>query len=248
MIRSSLACCCAALLGAAQPAAAAEAIQVNQLGFLPGAHKLAVVPAGGASRFALKDGAGKTVFEGSLGAAATWDASGEKVRLADFSKLATPGTYRIVVEGLADSAPFPIAADAYRALDAGAIRAYTLNRAGIALDARSPAPGRVPPAIRTTRCWCTPRPHRRRGRPAPSSPVPRAGTTPATTTNTSSTPASAPGPCWPPTSISRPGSTAWRCVCLKGTTACRTWSPKPCGTSTGWRRCRTRTTAASITS
>jgi endoglucanase len=134
MIRSSLACCCAALLGAAQPAAAAEAIQVNQLGFLPGAHKLAVVPAGGASRFALKDGAGKTVYEGSLGAAATWDASGEKVRLADFSKLAAPGTYRIVVEGLADSAPFPIAADAYRALDAGAIRAYTLNRAGIALE------------------------------------------------------------------------------------------------------------------
>jgi endoglucanase len=56
------------------------------------------------------------------------------VRLADFSTLATPGSYRIAVEGLADSAPFPIAADAYRALDAGAIRAYTLNRAGIALD------------------------------------------------------------------------------------------------------------------
>jgi endoglucanase len=133
MIRSSLACC-VLLLGAVQAAGAAEAIQVNQLGFLPGAHKLAVVPAGAATRFVLKDGAGKTVFEGSLGAAASWDASGERVRLADFSTLATPGTYRIAVDGLPDSAPFPIGPDAYRALDAGAVRAFTLNRAGIALD------------------------------------------------------------------------------------------------------------------
>ncbi|TQK11778.1 glycoside hydrolase family 9 protein [Herbaspirillum sp. SJZ107] len=115
-------------------AATPPAIKINQLGFLPASQKLAVVQAGSAARFAILDAAsGRTVFEGDLGAPATWDASGENVRLADFSALRTPGTYRLQVAGLPDSAPFPVGADAYRELDAGAIRAYTLNRASIAL-------------------------------------------------------------------------------------------------------------------
>ncbi len=130
----------AALLGAAHAGAAAPAdggvIQLNQLGFLPNAHKLAAVPAGAAGRFRVLDAAGRTVFSGPLGAPATWSPSGEPVRLADFSALRTPGTYRIAVDGAGASAPFPVSADAYRALDAAAIRAYTMNRAGIALDGR----------------------------------------------------------------------------------------------------------------
>lgn len=115
--------------------AAAPAIKVNQVGFLPAAQKLAVVADGTAARFAVIDAAsGKQVLEGSLGAPAAWDASGETVRLADFSALRTPGSYRLRVTGMPDSAPFAVAADAYRALDAEAIRAYTLNRAGIALS------------------------------------------------------------------------------------------------------------------
>lgn len=111
-------------------------IQVSQLGFLPGAQKLAMVPETKSDRFEVKDAAGKVVLEGTLGGAATWDASGQAVRVADLSALRAPGTYRIAVAGLPDSSPFPIAVDAYRQLDAGAIRAYTHNRAGIALDAR----------------------------------------------------------------------------------------------------------------
>jgi len=115
--------------------AAAPAIKVNQVGFLLAAQKLAVVADGTAARFAVIDAAsGKQVLEGSLGAPAAWDASGETVRLADFSALRTPGSYRLRVAGMPDSAPFAVAADAYRALDAEAIRAYTLNRAGIALS------------------------------------------------------------------------------------------------------------------
>jgi endoglucanase len=131
-----LAIAIALLAGVAPAFGAPGAIGVNQLGFLPGAQKLAAVQAAGADRFQVRDAAGKTVLEGRLGAAATWDASGESVRLADFSALRTPGIYRIAVAGLPDSPPFPVSATAYRALDAGAIRAYTLNRAGIALDAR----------------------------------------------------------------------------------------------------------------
>lgn len=119
--------------GSAAAATPAPAIKLNQLGFLPASQKLAVVTAGSAGRFAVLDAGGRTVFEGDLGAPATWDASGETVRLADFSALRTPGTYRLRIAGLADSAPFPVGPDAYRELDAGAIRAYTLNRAGIAL-------------------------------------------------------------------------------------------------------------------
>jgi endoglucanase len=123
------------LLGSSAGAMAAStpAIKLNQLGFLPASQKLAVVQAGSAARFAVLDASGNKVFEGDLGAPATWDASGENVRLADFSALRTPGTYRLQVAGLPASAPFPVGADAYRELDAGAIRAYTLNRASIAL-------------------------------------------------------------------------------------------------------------------
>jgi len=125
----------AATTPAASATEAPTAIKINQLGFLPASQKLAVVPGAAATRFAVVDAAsGKQVFEGSLGAASAWDASGENVRLADFSALRTPGSYRLRVAGLPDSAPFPVAADAYRALDAGAIRAFTLNRASIALS------------------------------------------------------------------------------------------------------------------
>lgn len=124
-----------ASLMAAANATAAPAIKVNQVGYLPAAQKLAVVTDTNAARFAVVEAAsGKPVLEGALGAPATWEASGEAARLADFSALRTPGRYRLRVAGVADSPVFAIDADAYRALDAAAIRAYTLNRAGIALD------------------------------------------------------------------------------------------------------------------
>lgn len=130
---------CAALLlagsaGAAAAPAAPAAIKVNQVGFLPSAQKLAVVPNGAQARFSVVDAAtGKPVFDGSLGAAATWDASNERVRVADFSTLRAPGSYRIRVAGLPDSAPFSIKPGVYRALDVAALRSFTLNRSGIAL-------------------------------------------------------------------------------------------------------------------
>jgi len=132
---------CAALFTCG--AAHAAGIEVNQLGFLPSAQKLAIVPAAddAAARFAVVDAAsGKAVYEGKLGPAATWDASGERVRVADFSGLRTAGRYRIAVAGQPDSPVFAIDATPYRDLDAGAIRAYTLQRAGVALDARIAGP------------------------------------------------------------------------------------------------------------
>jgi endoglucanase len=138
--RSALLAACLTAL-AASGSACAAAIKFNQLGFLPASQKLAVVTdADGdthSDTFAVVDAAsGKTVLEGRLGAPEKWDASGETVRLADFSRLNTPGNYRLRVAGQPDSAPFPIAPDAYRALDAAAIKAYYYQRAGIAIEPR----------------------------------------------------------------------------------------------------------------
>jgi endoglucanase len=134
----------AAWLLAAAPHASAAAdgsVKINQLGFLPTAQKLAVVPGDAQSRFSVVDAAtGSQVLDGEMAAAATWDASGERVRIADFSALRTPGRYRIRVAGLPDSAPFSVAAGVYRDLNIAAIRSYTLNRAGIALTAAVAGP------------------------------------------------------------------------------------------------------------
>jgi endoglucanase len=127
------------LAGAAHAAGAPVAeIKINQLGFLPAAQKLAVVPGDTQASFSVVDAAtGAPVLDGKLAAAAVWDASGERVRVADFSALRAPGRYRVRVAGLPDSVPFSVAADVYRALNVAAIRSYTLNRSGIAPAGRS---------------------------------------------------------------------------------------------------------------
>jgi endoglucanase len=122
--------------GGASAAPAAD-IKLNQLGFLPGATKVAVVPDGGARAFTVvKAGSDAVVQSGTLSAAAAAPDSGETVRLADFSVLTAPGRYQLRVAGLPDSVPFEIGATAYQTVNAAAIKAYYFNRASIALDAK----------------------------------------------------------------------------------------------------------------
>lgn len=109
-------------------------IKLDQIGYLPGSAKVAVVPnVDGAAFTVVKAGSDTVVMRGTLGAAAAYAPAAETVRLADFSALAAPGRYQLRVAGLPDSAPFMVGADAYQALNAAAIKAYYLNRAGIAL-------------------------------------------------------------------------------------------------------------------
>ena len=124
---------CSTGAGLSQPASAVR-IKVNQVGFLPGSAKWAVIPNVAATSFHLvKAGTDTEVFRGVMSAPATWEPAQESVRLADFSALSTPGTYRIRVDGLADSYSFTIAADAYAALNAASIKAFYYNRSGTAL-------------------------------------------------------------------------------------------------------------------
>jgi endoglucanase len=127
---------CAGLLAASLAHAQAQTreIAVNQIGYPPGAAKWAAVPAVEAARFAVLDAAtGQTVLTGSLGAPARWAPAGQDVRLADFSALKAPGRYRLQVQGLPASPPFVVAADAYAALNAAAIKAFYFNRASTPL-------------------------------------------------------------------------------------------------------------------
>ena len=125
------------LMSGAVVAATPPAIRVNQVGFAPGASKVAVVQHGAANAFeVVRAATGSSVMRGKLGKPSTWTSSGESVRLADFSALREPGAYRLKVAGLALSDSFEIAPERYRALNAAALKAYYFNRAGAALDAR----------------------------------------------------------------------------------------------------------------
>ena len=130
-----------AALAATAPATAptpahSAAIQLNQVGYLPGGAKWAVVRDVPGVNFAVIDDAGgREVWRGPLGAAQRWEPAQEALRLADFSALRQPGRYRLQVAGLPPSAPFVIAPDAYAALNAAALKAFYFNRASLALDA-----------------------------------------------------------------------------------------------------------------
>ncbi|WP_370678494.1 glycoside hydrolase family 9 protein [Comamonas sp. GB3 AK4-5] len=115
-------------------------LQVNQVGFLPLAAKWAAVSVGSGlqtNAFAVVNAAtGATVQEGLLRPAADWAPAGQRIRLADFSTLQTPGHYRIRVAGQLDSAPFEVGGGAYEALSKGVMKAYYFARAGMPLEVR----------------------------------------------------------------------------------------------------------------
>ncbi len=111
------------------------AIQLNQVGYLPGGSKWAALPEVAVDSFAVVDAAtGREVWRGPLQAARTWEPAQQKLRLADFSALGEPGRYRLQVAGLPPSAPFIVSPDAYAALNAAALKFFYFNRASIALD------------------------------------------------------------------------------------------------------------------
>lgn len=109
-------------------------IKLNQLGYLPGSEKIAVVPGVAASAFTIvKAGTDEVVFEGSLTEAAEWGPALESVKLADFTSLTTPGDYQMKVAGVSEAANFSINADAYKALNTAALKAFYFNRASTSL-------------------------------------------------------------------------------------------------------------------
>lgn len=112
-------------------------IKVNQVGYVTEHAKIAIVegqfPDGTA--FELVDTkSGEQVFTGYLSASIADEASGQKVRRADFSAFQTNGVYQLKVEGAGRSYSFEIGEEPYRAALASIMRSYTLQRAGVDID------------------------------------------------------------------------------------------------------------------
>ena len=124
-----------ALVAAAEGVAGEGAIHVDQLGYLPGSRKLALVEGVAGGPFQVLDAAGQVVHEGGLSPGQVWSASGRLTALADFSTVTAAGHYRLQVPGLEPSPPFPVQELAYAGLADAALKAYYFARSGTALEA-----------------------------------------------------------------------------------------------------------------
>ncbi|HYP06888.1 MAG TPA: glycoside hydrolase family 9 protein, partial [Bryobacteraceae bacterium] len=131
----------AALCG--QSAAPAPEIRVNQVGYLPGFPKHALIASSTAGdKFTVKrKGSDRIVFSGQLGPATQDGLSGDTLRSADFTSLTQPGEYVIDVENLGQSYPFVIDANAYERTYYLAMRSFYGQRCGTAVDLGEEFPG-----------------------------------------------------------------------------------------------------------
>jgi len=119
------------------------AIVVNQLGYYPDAPKYAVVnrPTAKDVFFIVTVGASSTswservdtVFFGRLGSMVSSANSSLTTRIADFSDLHRPGTYRVVVPGMPNSFPFTVGATVFSPLTAAVLKGYYYQRSDMAL-------------------------------------------------------------------------------------------------------------------
>ena len=139
--------------------ARSPAIAVNQLGYAPGARKVALVgdwlgTAGPlpivAKEFEVLDTSGKVAWRGPLALRERADPwSGNDVYAADFSTFERPGRYRVRVAGIGASDEFAIRNDAYDAAYRTVMRVFYHQRNSTAIDARHAVlgyarPGGVP--------------------------------------------------------------------------------------------------------
>ena len=120
-----------------EEAAPPDLIRVNQLGYFPDATKrvAVLVPPGEAGPFRVLDAEGATVLGGTLSEERDWtELAGHRVRLADFSALAEPGTYRLSVDGVGESYPFDVSDDPYAEVLPAAVKSYTYQRASVPVE------------------------------------------------------------------------------------------------------------------
>ncbi|GIV21104.1 MAG: endoglucanase [Armatimonadota bacterium] len=111
-------------------------IRLNTIGYLPGSPKRASV-AGRFSRFTVvrvRDG--KKVYEGKAGETLTNADTEERITIADFSVLQTPGEYRLQIADIGSSPPFRISADVYNFPFYTVTRAMYLWRCGTAVSGK----------------------------------------------------------------------------------------------------------------
>ncbi|MBE9461223.1 glycoside hydrolase family 9 protein [Dyadobacter sp. UP-52] len=122
------------LANCSQGQSSPENIHLNQIGFYPGATKIAVVLGEENSDFVLKDsGSKKVVFTGKLGEVRKSPYSGKAGRIADFSAFQKSGNYVLEVPKAGISYAFDIQPEIHKKIAVAAIRGYYYQRASVAL-------------------------------------------------------------------------------------------------------------------
>jgi len=110
-------------------------VRLNQLGFLPGAQKLAVLESDRVRAFeVVREDDGQVVLRGRTGTPALWEPAVRDAAIADLGQVTAQGRYRLRVEGMPPSDPFPVDAQAYSALADASLKAFYFTRSGTALD------------------------------------------------------------------------------------------------------------------
>jgi len=109
-----------------------DRILVNQLGYLPGGAKIALLRIK-TEKFDIVDAAtGKVVFTGTPQPMKYWDLSGDSVCAADFSTLTTPGKYKLSLNNdSVGSYEFEIGEGVYSEIAKASLKAFYLNRSGM---------------------------------------------------------------------------------------------------------------------
>ena len=111
-----------------------DQIRINQIGFYPSSVKEFTIVDTEASTFKLVDGYKNKVYSGELVDQGTWEASGEKVMLGDFSSFTAPGAYYVVINDTIASYPFTIKKELYSNALRKAIKSYYFQRASMPIE------------------------------------------------------------------------------------------------------------------
>jgi len=108
---------------------AASRIRLNQIGFYPGAPKIAVIDYVKGSDFFVKSvPSGEIVFKSKLSDPHKSSFSPEVTRIADFTTVTKPGMYELNLPGLGDSYTFEIKPQVFNNLTKALIKAFYFQR------------------------------------------------------------------------------------------------------------------------
>ena len=107
-------------------------IRMNQIGFYPEAHKVAVISDNSATEFLIKTiASGETVYRAKLGASHKSLFSDNMTRIADFSGFTKPGLYKLSLPGQGDSYTFEIKPEVFTDLTKALIKGFYFQRMSI---------------------------------------------------------------------------------------------------------------------
>lgn len=109
-----------------------DRILVNQVGYLPGAAKTALLRLKTDKFEVVHASSGRVVFTGKPGSFNHWNFSGDSVATADFTSVKEPGKYQVCINNKTIcSYVFEIGNNVYRDISMASLKAFYLNRSGI---------------------------------------------------------------------------------------------------------------------